>query len=273
MAVKLKTDEPRGILHNNAHTPITGHARYLPSEKLASFVEHYWFVEWNYTGNPPQQVETLPHPAVHLVYEEGKTEIAGVPKKRFSRLLQGKGFVFGIKFTPGGFYGFYKKPVSQITGKVVATGKIFAEGIDDYEKALFQAKNHEEMIVAAEAFLTSQNPASFEDAEKVSAMVYDTMRNRQILNVQQLADTYHITLRSIERLFARYAGVTPKWVIKRYRLHEAADRISREKITDWPALSYALGYYDQAHFIRDFKQVVGLSPDAYAKKLHTHLSK
>ena len=137
MAVKPKTDAPRGILHHNTGKPLTGHARYLPSEKLALFVEHYWFVEWDYTGHQPQQVETLPHPAVHIVYEDGKTEIAGVPKKRFTRLLQGKSFVFGIKFKPGGFYSFYREPVSKISGKIIDGRVLFGGQVEEYGQTVF----------------------------------------------------------------------------------------------------------------------------------------
>lgn len=268
MPVKPKPDAPRGILHHNAAEPVTGHARYLPSEQLAPFVEHYWFVEWDYTSHPPQQVETLPHPSVHIICEEGKVQISGVPKKKFARLLAGKSFVFGVKFKPGGFYTFYQKPVSEINDKVIDGKNIFGNDIEVYGEAVFKAKNHEEMVLAAEAFLINQKPAYNPDAEKVSVMVYDTMHNRQMLNVQQLAGQYHTTVRSMERLFNRYAGVSPKWVIKRYRLHEAAERISRGKISNWQAMSYELGYYDQAHFIRDFKEVVGQTPKTYAAGLH-----
>jgi AraC-like DNA-binding protein len=60
-------------------------------------------------------------------------------------------------------------------------------------------------------------------------------------------------------------GVSPKWVIQRYRLHEAAERLTADPSIAQSALASDLGYSDQAHFIRDFKSLVGTSPAAYAR--------
>ncbi|WP_339329315.1 helix-turn-helix domain-containing protein [Cohnella caldifontis] len=67
-------------------------------------------------------------------------------------------------------------------------------------------------------------------------------------------------------MFSRYVGVSPKWVIRRFRLQEAAELIDKDGASDWAALSAKLGYYDQAHFIKDFKAVTGRSPEAYARE-------
>ena len=71
--------------------------------------------------------------------------------------------------------------------------------------------------------------------------------------------------RTLQRLFSEYAGVTPKWIIQRYRLHEAAERLATEEGVSLAELALDLGYYDQAHFVRDFRAVVGRPPAAYAR--------
>ncbi len=58
--------------------------------------------------------------------------------------------------------------------------------------------------------------------------------------------------------------VSPKWVIKRYRLHEVAERLAGGEVVDWPGMVVELGYSDQAHFIKDFKTIVGSTPAEYA---------
>jgi AraC-like DNA-binding protein len=60
-------------------------------------------------------------------------------------------------------------------------------------------------------------------------------------------------------------GCFRPWVIRRYRLHEAAERAGREPKVDWPRLATDLGYYDQAHLIRDFTAIVGISPAHYSR--------
>ena len=65
----------------------------------------------------------------------------------------------------------------------------------------------------------------------------------------------------------KYVGIGPKWVIKRYRLHEAIARIQDGAPVDWAALAAELGYFDQSHFGRDFRALVGQSPTGYAQSL------
>ena len=70
--------------------------------------------------------------------------------------------------------------------------------------------------------------------------------------------------RTLQRLFRRYVGVGPKWVLQRARLHDAVDRIDAGRVTDLASLALELGWFDQAHFTRDFTALVGQSPAAYA---------
>jgi AraC-like DNA-binding protein len=59
-------------------------------------------------------------------------------------------------------------------------------------------------------------------------------------------------------------GVSPKWVLQRYRLQEAAERMASGEATDPAELALDLGYFDQAHFGNDFRRYVGIPPAAYA---------
>ena len=73
-----------------------------------------------------------------------------------------------------------------------------------------------------------------------------------------------MSVRLLQRLFAGYVGVGPKWVILRHRIHEALERAESERDVDWAALAADLGYADQAHLVRDFTATVGVPPTAYA---------
>jgi AraC-like DNA-binding protein len=73
-------------------------------------------------------------------------------------------------------------------------------------------------------------------------------------------------VRGVQRLFAEYVGIGPKWVIRRYRLHEVTERMAAGGEIDWAALAADLGYADQGHFIRDFKNMFGEPPTWYARR-------
>jgi AraC-like DNA-binding protein len=69
----------------------------------------------------------------------------------------------------------------------------------------------------------------------------------------------------VQRWFQQYAGVAPTWVLRRYRLLDAAEAVRDGGLVDWAALAAELGYADQAHLIRDFRAAVGEPPAAYAR--------
>jgi AraC-like DNA-binding protein len=71
--------------------------------------------------------------------------------------------------------------------------------------------------------------------------------------------------RSLHRMLADYVGMTSKWIVRRARVHIAAERVAHGEQVDWAQLAAELGYSDQAHLIRDFRRQIGHTPAAYAR--------
>ena len=120
------------------------------------------------------------------------------------------------------------------------------------------------MIGYAEALLCSVRPEQDPVAERVAALVSRITADPGLRRVDQLAAASGMTARSLQRLFADYVGVSPKWVMRRARLHEAAERADSGEPVDWASLAADLGYADQAHLTRDFTATIGISPTRYA---------
>jgi transcriptional regulator GlxA family with amidase domain len=87
--------------------------------------------------------------------------------------------------------------------------------------------------------------------------------DRTLVRVDQVAREAAMSTRSLQRLFAGYVGLSPKAVLARYRLQDAAASIDAGEVTDLAGLAAELGWFDQAHFSRDFRSVVGMPPSAY----------
>jgi AraC-like DNA-binding protein len=257
--------EPRGVLGLRAGRRSFEVSRSRPSPDLAGLVEHYWTVRWDLRGRDPHTQHTLPHPSVHLVAERDRSGIMGVLTGRFTRELEGEGRAFGIKFRPAGFHPFLGAPVSSLTDRRLAVAEVFGPAGDDLVADLLAAPGDPELAATAEAFLLARLPEVDPNVPAVNRVVGLIMADREITRVQQVTDRTGIGARRLQRLFATYTGVTPKWVIQRSRLHEAVERLDQGDHVDLGFLARDLGYFDQAHFARDFRATVGRPPTAYTR--------
>jgi AraC-like DNA-binding protein len=262
---RVKQDKPRGIL-NTRTADAYGLSRYWPSADLAPFVEHYWIVRWDLTE--PQTAETVPHPSIHIVLEwPGRSEVVGVMRTRFSRVLEGRGRVVGTKFRPGGFRPFVKERIAAFTDRRPSLDEVFGARSEGLAERVMGQADDLEGVAIIESFLRSVRPSPDDAmalASRVAARISD---DRSITRVDQLVREFNTGLRQLQRLFSEYVGVSPKWVIQRYRLLDAAERLAAGTRIHLADLAFDLGYADQAHFIRDFKKLVGRSPADYAKSI------
>ena len=267
-----KVNPPRGILRSGvADSTRYRYVRYHAPRDLAACIEHFWLVEWDLRGKEPEFAETLPHPSVHMIFEQdGKSHVRGPSRSKFSRLLNDRGGIFAVKFTPAGFRPFANSAVRTLTDRTVSLREVFGADGDVLDRAILSERADASRIALIEDFLRGRNSALDENVPRVNEMVYSVADDRSILSVEHLADRYAYTTRTLQRLFATYVGVSPKWVIQRYRLHEAAALLSEGRAIKYASLAADLGYSDQAHFVRDFKGIVGVTPAAFAKAVQKH---
>ncbi|MFD5466043.1 DUF6597 domain-containing transcriptional factor [Kitasatospora sp. NPDC127059] len=250
----------RGVLHPARAAELIRVDRLAPAPAVARFVEYYWTVRWDLTGHPPYEQKVLAHPNVHLVFEAPRARVYGVDRSLFVRRLEGAGQVLGVKFRPGAFRPFAGHPVGELADRSVPAADYFGPGADKANTLVLDGPGAER----ADAFLLPRLPAPDPVAEEVAAMVERITGSPDLCRVDDLARELGLTVRRLQRLFAEYVGASPKWVLRRARLHEAAERVSAEGELDLAALAVELGYADQAHLTRDFTAAVGISPARYA---------
>ncbi len=261
--LRPKLVDPRGVLHVRMTASSPGYGRYWPDEDLSPFVEHLWTVAWDLER--PAVSEVLSHPSVQLVIEEGKSAVAGVFTGRFSRTLEGRGRVLGVKFLPGGFRPFYDRPASTLADRRLGLCEVFGSAAIDLERCVLAAPDLETAFASIQEFLRARHPVAGEAIARVGGLVARAASDRQLTRVAQLVEISGLGPRQLQRLFDEHVGAGPKWVIQRYRLQEAAERIAASPDQDWADLAFELGYADQAHFVRDFRRFVGVTPAAYAR--------
>ena len=253
-----ETTSRRGILDPEAARRHFRLTRYAPSADLADWVERHWIVEWDL--REPFTQELVTHPCVNLVFEPHVALIHGVVSGRGAKEIGGRGKAVGVKFRPGGLHPFLPLPAHTLTDTALTLEE--AVGANPHAEVLAASEDRAQIAVV-ERFLLGLAPVPDPAVSEVHELFRRILADPSLTRVEQLAAVAGRSPRSLQRLFREYVGVTPKWVLQRLRLHEAAERMS-DGDGDWAALALDLGYFDQAHFIKDFKAVTGRSPGEYA---------
>ncbi len=268
--------DTRGIVDASGLFARVRFRRRAPAPALRPYLEHYWLIDWDLPE--PYASHVVPHPSVNVVFQqyfqqhtndEPFGEVAGVGLDLFSKKLQGRGRVSGVQFRPGGFAPFVPgSPVSRWTGRQLPLTDVFP-GQQGAARDVLPAEDFgddDARVVALDAFLLALGPEPDPAADLAMSLADRIRTDRTVRRVGTLASEQGMSVRALQRLFAAYVGVGPKWIILRYRIHEALERAETAETVDWAALAADLGYADQAHLVRDFTATVGVPPTAYARR-------
>ena len=239
----------------------------LPPAELAPFVHHFWSVRW--VLRAPFAAETLPHPSVHIALEERagarRAQVVGVHTGRVVGRREGEGQVFGITFRPAMFQPLWRAPMTTLTNRAVPAAQVLGPGAGAWARAIHAAPELGAKVAIASEFLEPLLLPSRPRVARFRDLVERVGADRSILRVEDVSGAVGLDVRGLQRCFRRYVGVSPKWVIQRYRLLEASEQLKGRRPPALAALAASLGYADQAHFARAFKLIVGQTPGSFAR--------
>ncbi|MDH6158874.1 MULTISPECIES: helix-turn-helix domain-containing protein [unclassified Janthinobacterium] len=261
----VRAQAPKGIVDPQAAARRIRLATYPPPAALAPFVEYCWVVEWDRRGCAPETQRVLPYPNAHLVFDAGHSAIHGVVRGAFDRPLIGAGKVLGVRFAPGGLRPFITQPLSSFTDTTIAADALLGMPAAQAEARVLGKSDDLEMVAQAQELLLARLPQVDAAALLAARLTAAAAAHNGPASVAQLCEKMAIGERRLQRLFADYVGVPPKWVIQRYRLQEAIWRLAQPDAPDLASLAHALGFFDQAHFSRSFAQLVGSTPLDYRR--------
>lgn len=269
----------RGVLRPGVTARTAALTRCFPvSPALDPYVERYWAVRWDRRDSPPFRSEVLSHPSVNLSLETGTGPrfgeampavlLHGVVTRRFVVDLVGTGRVVAVKFRPGGFVALTGAQVARDRVSRVDRSTWLGLGATDDPAALLAALPHQddgEVAARLDAALLAAAHEPSPGYVLLRRLLERMLVDRSLVRVDQVAEAAGTSPRSLQRLFAHHVGTGPKAVLARYRLQDAVAAIDAGGLADGDlaGLASSLGWFDQAHFCRDFREVVGTTPSAY----------
>jgi AraC-like DNA-binding protein len=251
--------------------------RYPVGPALAGLVDRFWAVRWNLPPGTVHRQQVLTHPGANFSIgnanarpgerQAGQIEarLNGVARGLTTHVLVGQGWAVAALARPGGLGAFISGSASDFTDRIVPLG----EAIGADEEALLrqivgEPDEASRVGLLAAALEQAVDPQRLLPASQVADAARLAETNRAIRRLSDLSDGVGIGPRTLQRMFLQYAGVSPIWVIRRYRLMEAAEAVREGKRVSWAEVAADLGYADQAHLIRDFRASIGQTPAAYA---------
>jgi AraC-like DNA-binding protein len=252
------------IITPNSAAQATGMVRIAPDRAISDLVEQHWIVTWDNRGVAPARREVLPDPSVNLAIEPGGRLLYGVGSGHGVRLLEDRGMVIGTKFRPGGFSGFTPGSVSDLSGHVLTLPEAFGTAGEHLDAALAAAPEIPTAIAVVTDFLRRRRPAPDPRRELVMEIVKAMRGAGPDASVNRIARDFAVSPRTLQRLFTRHVGATPKDVLQRFRRQRAVDLLGEPGAPSLARIAAELGYSDQSHLTRDFRATLGRSPSALA---------
>lgn len=256
------------------HPNDTSHTifRYPAAPDLRELVWRYWVPVWSVPPGRDAPQHVLRYPVCLFVITDDYARFYGVESGMSTTILTGDGWAVGVMLTPAAGALLTGDSLASFTDRVVDLPEVLGDaGVRTIERVREAMRRdprspgaHRTATDAYDAVFRSYLPVDAEGrlVDRIVAFVED---NPDVLRVEQVRAEFDLSERSLQRLVHRRIGLTPKWLIQRRRLQEAAGRL-REQSASLSEVAAVLGYADQPHFARDFKNVVGMTPGVFAER-------
>ncbi|CAN5828568.1 helix-turn-helix domain-containing protein [soil metagenome] len=262
---------------------------YMPRPPLSHFVEMLWYYE---DDKPPHEKErVLPTGAMEMVINlrddalrvcDGKNPdqlqnlgsslVCGAHSGFFVIDTAGQVRSMGVAFKPGGTLPFLALPAGELQDAHVPLDALWDRTAGDSRDRLLAAETVAAKFRVLEEDLLARLARPVVRHSAVVFALEQFQRVPQEHTVSEVTARTGLSPRRFIQLFEQEVGLTPKLFCRVQRFQEALRLCAGEERIGFGELALACGYFDQAHFIRDFQTFSGLSPTAYLKQRSEHLN-
>jgi len=239
-----------------------------PGAEIRDFLHPEWSTMRFFVRGSPPRASFVPEPSELT----GPFPVSG-PSSRAIDFSLTSARIWGLGLLPLGWARFCQTPACEIADKIVDGAKhpALAPFRQLYDLIDAYADDFDAVARKVDSFLLDMDLSPVPAQEQILAC-QAALRDPAVAQVEALAARVGVSRRSLERLCARYFGFPPKMLLRRQRFLRSLATYMLGHKGNW---SKALDgqYYDQAHFVREFRRFMGMSPTAYAEMPHPILDR
>jgi AraC-like DNA-binding protein len=256
--------------------------KFQPHKILSSFVECYFTWDGMVSGEE-MVIESPPSGFGSIVFNYGdpyflqnkKYERLSVPMQflsgqsiySYKLFLHGTIGIAGIVFKPAALFTLFELPMYDYTEERADLYKVFKQAeIDKYTAAIKNAAGSKERVQLLEEFILHQYELRKPVPDYIDQAATLIVEKNGMLQVNDLLQNSFMSRRTFERKFFQKVGLSPKYYARIRRIGFICNLIAGKKKVDWPQVFYECEFYDQAHFIKDFIEFTGRTPQQYLKE-------
>lgn len=248
---------------------------HLPSPDLRPYIKCFWVLE----AEVLQPELVLPDGCMELIFHyedlyeveqngrkqsQGRSFVFGQIDQAITLDPTGKTGMLGMRFQPYGLSAFSKIPITEFFNTSIELADLWGSEAKDLEEALQEACSSQERIQLLEHFLRQQM-LGIEQLRRLQHGIAVLKADASKGSWKSLGQELNLSERQTERHFAHYIGLSPKKLHRIYRLQRAIGLMETRRFATLVEIALEAGYYDQAHFNREFKHITGKSPKAYVQ--------
>lgn len=253
---------------------------HIPSQPLSNLIENIFY----YRGyNPTHLAEKiLPEGVIQLIID-----LTDTPKRLYSgvdlssyQLFRGswlsgqqsqfiviesapQSSMIVVRFKPWGAYPFFRIPMTEFMNDVVEIDDVLGPSMaNELRERTLEKQTGKERVVEVESFFSEMLVGYSRDLLIEDAAIF-IQRKGGFSQVSELANMYGISHKHFIERFKSAVGVTPKLYSRISRFQRVVQQLEISQEVDWADVVYTCGYFDQAHFIRDFSEFSGFTPTEY----------
>ncbi|MES1216781.1 MAG: AraC family transcriptional regulator [Bacteroidota bacterium] len=180
--------------------------------------------------------------------------------------------MFVINFHKGKAYPFVQMPLNELTDCVIDGNLVLSNDIMNVREMILSVSLITQKFYIVEKFLLKKFSDKLIVNPFIEFAVNKIIEDPSQVSIEHISNKVGYSQKHLIRLFKDNVGVTPKGFLKIIRFQKAIQEIAATKKIDWTGIAFESGYYDQAHFINDFKAFSGFTPSQYLQKQIEHLN-